>query len=196
MDGFQRRKEQKKRNILDAATALFMTYGIQKVSISEIAKEANVSQVTIYNYFENKHTLIHEVFIYYVDKALSDFEQVVHSDISFPEKLKQIIFTKREVAQQIHEEFYHYLMKEYSKEGNYIDKIYEEKTIPIFTKLFQEGMEQGYVDPTLSQEAILFYIQMLKDYIQKEEIYKKILPLTEEITSIFFYGIVGKKENE
>jgi len=35
---------------------------------------------------------------------------------------------------------------------------------------------------------------MLKDYMQREEVYQKVLPLTEEITNIFFYGIIGKKE--
>jgi AcrR family transcriptional regulator len=194
MDGFQRRKEQKKRNILEAATTLFMEYGIQKVSISEIAKEANVSQVTIYNYFENKHKLIHDVFIYYVDKASIDFEQIVFSDLPFPDKIKKLIFTKGEVAKQINEEFYQYMMKEYSSEGSYIEKIYAEKAIPYFTALFMEGKDQGYIDPNLSEEAILFYIKMLKDYIQREDVYQHILPLTEDITNIFFYGIIGKRE--
>ncbi|MFC0471095.1 TetR/AcrR family transcriptional regulator [Halalkalibacter kiskunsagensis] len=195
MDGFQRRKEQKKRNILEASLALFMEYGIQKVSISEIAKHANVSQVTIYNYFENKHTLIHEVFLYYIEKASRDFEQIVHDNIPFPDKIKKIIFNKKKIANQIHVEFYQYMMKEYSAEGNYIEKIYVEKAIPYFTLLFNEGKEQGYIDENLSNEAILFYIQMLKDYMQREDVHQKILPLTEDITNIFFYGIVGMRRD-
>ncbi|GAE24869.1 transcriptional regulator [Halalkalibacter wakoensis JCM 9140] len=195
MDGFQRRKEQKKRNILEAALTLFMDFGISKVSIAEIAKEAHVSQVTIYNYFESKHQLIHDVFIYYVDKASNDFEKIVYSDLPFPEKIKAIVFNKKEVAAQINEEFYQYLMKEYTTEGNYIEKIYVEKAVPYFTVLFKEGKEQGYIHPNLSDEAILFYVQMLKDYIQREDIYEKILPLTEDITNIFFYGIVGNQND-
>jgi AcrR family transcriptional regulator len=195
VDGFQRRKEQKKRHILEAALKLFLEYGIQKVSISEIAKEAHVSQVTIYNYFESKHKLIHEVFLYYVNKASSEFEQVIHSPVPFPEKVKKLIFNKKEVASQIHEEFYQYLMKEYSEEGDYIEKIYAEKAIPYFKELFKEGREQGYINPDLSFEAMLFYIQMMKDYLQREDVYSKVLPLTEDITNIFFYGIIGKKED-
>jgi len=194
MDGFQRRREQKKQDILEAALSLFMDYGIQKVSIAEIAKKANVSQVTIYNYFESKHKLIHDVFIYYVDKAFSNFEVVIKSEDPFPEKIKQIIFNKKEVASQINEEFYHYLMKEYSIEGNYIETIYNEKAVPYFSLLFQEGKDKGYIDASLSNEAIMFYVHMLKNYVQREDVYDKILPLTEEITNIFFYGIVGKKE--
>ncbi|WP_404433220.1 TetR/AcrR family transcriptional regulator [Sutcliffiella horikoshii] len=194
MDGFQRRREQKKQDILEAALALFMEYGVQKVSISEIAQKANVSQVTIYNYFESKHKLTSDVFGYYINKTSDDFEKLIHSDIPFPEKIKQIIFNKKEISKQIHEEFYHFMMKEYATEGNIIEKIYVEKALPYFAKLFEEGKEQGYVDPNLSQEAILFYVQMLKDYMQREEVYQKVLPLTEHITNIFFYGIIGKKE--
>ncbi|MGM0875685.1 MAG: TetR/AcrR family transcriptional regulator [Bacillota bacterium] len=193
MDGFQRRREQKKQDILEAALTLFMEFGIQKVSISEIARKANVSQVTIYNYFENKHKLIHDVFIYYVDKASNDFEKITYADIPFPEKIKKIIFNKREVAKHIHEELYQHLMKEYTTEGNYIEKLYTEKVIPYFIHLFNEGKEQGYVDPNLSNESILFYVKMLKDYFQREEVYQNILPLAEDITNIFFYGIVGKR---
>ncbi|MDV2686029.1 TetR/AcrR family transcriptional regulator [Alkalihalophilus lindianensis] len=196
MDGFERRREQKKQHILEASLELFMEYGIQKVSIAEIAKKANVSQVTIYNYFESKHKLIHDVFIYYVDQASATFEETVFSDIPFPDKIKKLIFNKKEVAKQINEEFYHYLMKEYTAEGNYIEKIYVEKALPYFTHLFKEGKEQGYVDPNLSDQAIIFYIQMLKEYVQREDVYKNILPLTEDITNIFFYGILGKREEE
>lgn len=194
MDGFQRRRELKKKNILDSALSLFMEYGIQKVSISEIAQKANVSQVTIYNYFESKHNLVRDVFIHYVDKAANDFEEVIYSDLPFPEKIQKLIFAKKEAATQIHEEFYQFMMKEYTTEGNYIEKVYIEKTIPYFKKLIEDGKQQGFVNQDLSAEAVLFYINMLKDYVQKEEVYEKILPLTEDITNIFFYGICGKKD--
>ncbi|GAA0342591.1 TetR/AcrR family transcriptional regulator [Bacillus carboniphilus] len=195
MDGFQRRREQKKLDILDASLNLFLKYGIQKVSISEIAKEANVSQVTIYNYFENKHKLIQEAFIYYVDKTMNEFEKVLNAEIPYPEKIKSIIFNKKEAATEINKEFYEYMMKQYSTEGNYIEQVYAQKALPAFIQLFEEGKQQGYVDPNLSNEAILFYVQMLKEYFQQEHVYQKAFPLTEEIASIFFYGVLGKRDH-
>ncbi|KOP77668.1 TetR/AcrR family transcriptional regulator [Cytobacillus solani] len=195
MDGFERRRVQKKMNILEAALALFMEYGVQKISIAEIAKEANVSQVTIYNYFDSKHNLVREVFLYYVEKAMDEFDQILNGDIAFPEKIKQIIFTKKETANQIHEDFYQYLMKEYTTGVNYIEKMYVEQIIPRLIDLFNEGKKQGHVDPNVSNEAILFFIQAVHEYIQREDVYQKILPLTEDIMRLMFYGIVGKKED-
>ena len=51
MDGFERRKEQKKESIRRAALELFQNYGFKKVSVNDIAERAGVSQVTIYNGF-------------------------------------------------------------------------------------------------------------------------------------------------
>ncbi|TMW72888.1 TetR/AcrR family transcriptional regulator [Alteribacter natronophilus] len=193
MDGFQQRREQKKKDILTAAHRLFMTHGIQKVSVSEIARTAGVSQVTIYNYFENKHTLVYESFLFYVDQAMKDFEATIQSDLPFPEKVKQLIFAKKETASRIHPEYYQYMMKEYTAdEGNMIEKVYAEKTMPALARLLEEGRREGFVDPSISQEAILFYLNILKDAMQREEVYERVLPLTEDITKIFFYGIVGR----
>ena len=97
MDGFERRRELKKRNILDAALNLFLTNGVQKVSIAEIASKAAVSQVTIYNYFESKDNLVHEVITYYVDRVWNDYEQLFNSSLPFYEKVKQIIFDKKKL---------------------------------------------------------------------------------------------------
>jgi AcrR family transcriptional regulator len=193
MDGFERRREQKKLDILEAALALFMEYGIKKISVVDIAKKANVSQVTIYNYFESKHNLIHEVFLYYINKTSAEFDQVVNSDLSFPEKIKKIIFDKKKIATEIHEELYQYFMREYTSEGSFIEKIYVEEALPRFIRLFEEGKEQGFVDPNLSNEAIIFFIHAINEYMQREDVYEKVLPLTEDIMNLIFFGIMGKK---
>ncbi len=196
MDGFQRRRERKKLDILEATLHLFMKFGVSSVSIANIAKEANVSQVTIYNYFDNKQNLIHEVMIYYADKEWIEYEKLVQSDMPFPEKIKLMIFIKKEAANNIHSDFYQDFMKQYTMGVfPYIEQLYKDKIFPSLINLFNEGREQGYVDPTLSNESILFYIQLLKDAMQREEVYQAILPMTEELIKIFFYGLIGRRED-
>src|SRR5690625_2664369 len=192
MNGFERRKEQKKKSILQASLNLFMKYGIQKVSISEIAKEAQVSQVTIYNYFGSKNELIQEVIIFYVDKVWEEYEQLFNSDIPFPEKIKQSIFEKTEVAGQINEEFFGYFMKEYTNGNSYLETFYQEQPFPRLIEFFNDAKEQGYIDPNMSNEAILVFIQMFAEYMRRDDVVPTLLPLTEDLTKLFFYGIVGK----
>ncbi|SDN76901.1 TetR/AcrR family transcriptional regulator [Alkalicoccus daliensis] len=196
MDGFERRRELKKKEILESALELFMGHGVNKVAVNEIAAKAGVSQVTIYNYFQSKDNLIHETIIYYVDKAWAEGLAVMDEDIAFPEKIQKLIFNKKQAAENIHEDFYIYFMKEYTSGTTYIEDFYHNKALPRLINLFDEGREQGYVDPEISNEAILFYIQMLQEQMQKEDVYSKILPLTEDIMKLLFYGISGKQKKD
>ncbi|MBC5636786.1 TetR/AcrR family transcriptional regulator [Ornithinibacillus sp. BX22] len=195
MDGFKRRSELKRTNILQSALDLFMKFGISKVSVAEIAKNANVSQVTIYNYFGSKDKLVDEVVVYYIEEIWSEFQKIIDSDIHISEKIKQIIFNKTTSASSINEEIYNYIIKDFSSgTGSYIEEFYTNKALPELINLFDEGKEQGYIDSTISNEAILIYIQMFREYLQQKHVYEQVLPYTEELTKMFFYGIVGYKE--
>ena len=46
---------------MDAALELFVTYGYQGTTISQIAKKASVSKGLLYNYFKSKEELLHEI---------------------------------------------------------------------------------------------------------------------------------------
>ncbi len=195
MNGFERRREQKTNDILEAALSLFLKYGVKKVSVAEIAKEADVSQVTIYNYFDSKDNLIREVIVHYVNKVWDEYIELLDSDLTFPEKVKKIIFDKTLIANQINEEFFQYFMKEYAEEDNYIITFYTEDVLPRLLQMFAEGKEEGYVDRSISDEAVLLYLQMFADYMRREEVAESMLPLTEDLTKLFFYGLTGKSED-
>lgn len=196
MDGFQRRRELKKSHILQAALALFMEFGVQKVSIKEIATKANVSQVTIYNYFGSKDQLIHEVIAFYINQELKRYEQIIYSDQPFQEKMKSIVFAKTETSKQINGNFFQTMMKKYQSDNSYIQEVYVNKALPMTMDLFNEGKKQGYIDPQLSNQSLLMYLQIFQEAMQREDIYQQILPLTEDIIKLFFYGIVGKDGRE
>lgn len=195
MDGFEKRRKQKKRDILEAALALFMEYGIQKVSITEIAKKANVSQVTIYNYFESKDNLVRLVFKFYVDEIWDEQKHLLVNDLPFNEKIKKIIFEKGIAANQISERFFQDFMKDYASGQSYVEEVYQKEALPLFIKLFNEGREQGYIDSEISDEAILFYLKMFQEYLQREDVAIMTLPIAEDLTKLFFYGITGRKED-
>jgi len=194
MDGFQRRRKQKENAILQAALTLFMDAGVQKVSIAEIAAKANVSQVTIYNYFESKDNLTQLVLKFYVDQIWEEQKEQLNSDLPFLDKIKQIAFSKSDYTTQFNSPFFQYFMDDYSTGKSYVEEVYTREAIPRMLALFNEGKEQGFIDPDMSNEAILVYMQMFKEYLQQKEVSLAILPITEDLTTLFFYGIAGKKE--
>ena len=61
----ERKKRETRQAISNIATRLFQERGFENVSVSEIADAANVSKMTVFNYFARKEDL-------YFDRGLSD----------------------------------------------------------------------------------------------------------------------------
>ena len=51
----------RKKMILEQSANMFFNYGIQHITMDDIAKKCGVSKKTIYKYFENKDDLLHQV---------------------------------------------------------------------------------------------------------------------------------------
>jgi len=55
----ERKKQQTRRQIFEAARGLFEKKGFDRVSVAEIARAADVSEVTVFNYFPTKEDLFY-----------------------------------------------------------------------------------------------------------------------------------------
>ena len=60
-EGLRERKKQKTRRLIsETARRLFAERGFEAVSVSEVAKDAEVSEATVFNYFPTKEDLVYE----------------------------------------------------------------------------------------------------------------------------------------
>ncbi|HKW69869.1 MAG TPA: TetR family transcriptional regulator [Candidatus Dormibacteraeota bacterium] len=55
----ERKKRQTRQQIFDAASRLFQEKGFDRVSVAEVARAADVSEVTVFNYFPTKEDLFY-----------------------------------------------------------------------------------------------------------------------------------------
>ena len=68
-----------KQKILDQTFELIMKYGIKSVSMDDISRGIGISKKTIYQYFENKKALIHEVIENHIIKDQKEISAIILS---------------------------------------------------------------------------------------------------------------------
>ena len=161
MNGFERRKEQKKENIIRAALDLFVQYGFKKVSINDIAVKANVSPVTIYNHYSNKDSLVFEVIRYQLGSMMESYKKIIYGNGTFPEKIQEIVFNKVEVASQFRGELAPMTLRDNNVYKQPIYEEFEQETMKITLDLFEEGKREGYIAKNISEQTLIIYFDIL-----------------------------------
>ncbi|MEC3608421.1 TetR/AcrR family transcriptional regulator [Bacillus glycinifermentans] len=194
MNGFEKRASLIKEKIKKATLELLKTWEPKRIRITDIARKANVSQVTIYNYFGSKEALLHEVFKDYIDQAVDEFTEYMNKDISVKEKIEHIILQKKEANREM---FTLTMIRELMIEDNemmdYIQTQYDEKIIPLMLQLIEDGHRSGEISPNITAQSFLVYMNMIIQHSKElGEAFEKNSHFTEEMLHLFFYGLCGR----
>ena len=194
MNGFERRKEQKKQSIIRAARDLFMKYGFKKVSVNDIAVKANVSPVTIYNHYNNKDNLVYEVIRYQLQTMMENYKNIIYGEGTFQEKIKTIVFNKVEVASQFSGELASMTLRNNAVTQQSVYDEFEQEAIKITLDLFEEGKKEGFLSKDISEQTLVIYLDILKTGIAAnsklntdEESYPRIV---RELNELILYGLL------
>lgn len=197
MDGFERRKERKKESIRQASVELFKAFGFQKVTIQDIAKKAGVSPATIYNHFGSKEGLVRDVVKRLLLETMEKYLAIMEGDRPFPEKLDLIIFDKTELSRQYEGELIQAVASSDPEIRNLVESL-AEKALEGMARLYEEGKRLGYVNPELSRESILLYIDVLRHgFMARADVFaapERNARLIRELSSLYLYGLLGKRE--
>ena len=190
MNGFQKRREKKMEDIIESALELFSKNGLKAVSIADIAKKANVSQVSIYNFFESKENLAKKVLFKIMDKAMEHLEILVNDDSSFKEKFEKMVSVSLDTASSIDENLY---QSEFLKDPIvqcFLEDYKQNKTVPLLMTLINQGKKEGHINSEISSESVLLYINSLNSVLQSDISKKARIDLGK----LFFYGLFGEKK--
>lgn len=193
MNGYERRTKAKKEAIINAARELFSEHGVTDVTIGEIAEKANVSQVTIYNYFKDKNALAGEALASYVDAAIREFEVILEKEIPFSEKLKSIVGIKHEMMLEVSSSYF----SKYAWEDKTLRQILKEaatkRAIHLYTEFIELGKNEGAIDQSIPSDAILSYFLSSISVIQNPGFFETSSEYKKGFLKLFLYGIIGKE---
>ncbi len=166
MNGFERRRQQKKDSILKAAKELFNQYGYNKVTIAEIARKASVSQVSIYNFFQSKENLKQVLLKKLINDSLIGIKKIMGSQASIKVKFEKIFSLKINFFKDLITHFFPKYIESNINEEKAAVEINKKIESQIFD-LVEDGKKQGLLDNSVSTQSISFFLEIIQYYFLK-----------------------------
>lgn len=189
---------QKYQDIVETAHQLFWKFGIRRVTIEEICREAGVSKMTFYRFFKNKIELARTVLDRIFGESKEKYQALMEQDIPFAEKVKQQVVMKFEGTKEISGE----LIKDIYSGWNQELKAYFEKTsnemIIMVRNDYIKAIEKGWIRKDVKVDFIFYMSQKMAEMATDPAlmgIYNSAQELIMEFMNMLFYGILPR-ENE
>jgi AcrR family transcriptional regulator len=180
------------------ALELFAAHGMEKVSVDEIAAQANVSKVTLYKYFGSKDDLYAAVVNMFIDETLAATEKVFNSELDFLEKLKFALLSKVNTSPLVS---WTYLLQVWEKDGQLTENFaqtLQNKVKALIYKLFEEGQRTGFIDANLSFELFYLYSEIFRAGLKAKSLDLESTLADkgsiETLVNLHFFGLIKKRD--
>jgi AcrR family transcriptional regulator len=185
---------------IEKSTTKLLSLPLNDIKIADIAKLANVSQVSIYNYYGSKEALLKATIIRLMDHQYEETKQMLSSDIPFNEKIKELFIRKKNGLDIINLEMFTALMKTDPELHELVLDFTKNKSFKLLISLIDEGRSLGLVRNEVQNKTLFIYIQVLSQaflnmdqttsqYIQQKEV-------VDEIMNIFLYGLLKQEDSD
>ena len=195
MNQYQKTTEKKKQAIIQAALQLFKEKGFKETSIKSIAEVAEVSPVSIYNYFGSKDNLVALCVNDLFEEIAQQAEDILKSNLAFNTKLDQALeLCQEKMSQQISDYFEDKTVRDPAF-SSLLTKAITAKKRDIYRTYINLGKEEGLIDRDLSTELILNVMDALNSVGNQLAHSDNLETDVKKIHQIFLYGILGKKKS-
>lgn len=194
LNGFEKRREEKEKQILEATFNLLNTNASQEnITMEKIAKEAHVGKTTIFKYFDSKENLIRKVFQSYIEQLIEDAREIVYDDRPFEETLIALSQNKinylNKITQQFYLELMNYITEKNDNELSLLMRQFTKENQNMMLDLFHRGRKEGKVALKYSDEFLINFFQTLIEGMSKPYVYERMKPYTAEWTEILIKGV-------
>lgn len=146
--------EDKKQEIIEKARTLYSHYGIRSVTMDDIVKELGISKKTLYQYFEDKSTLVADVLDCEKNLRMKEFSEVKADVSDAMEEMLQFYSLQQKMIKENNPSFIYDLKKYYPKIHN---EFMEKKRKVIYESVvgnLKRGKKEGLYRVDLDEEIV------------------------------------------
>ena len=202
MDGFEKRRNNKKKAIIQTALGLFDQYGYEKVSMTDIAEKARVSRASIYNFFESKDNLRRIIIKDILDDSVEKVQKLLEEQSSFIDKISEYIKIRTWYYGKHSLKFFFDTVESDPELQQYLDD-FTVTHRQLLMKFIDEGKRSGVFSTDISNIAVEMYIDIFQTYflqnMNNREIHDRLErnpKLAEEINMLLLDGLIQRNNRK
>ncbi|HET7615306.1 MAG TPA: hypothetical protein VFK27_00020, partial [Bacillales bacterium] len=108
---------------------------------------------------------------------------------------KQMILEEVRYAEELDPDFLKALISNDPEIKQMLDEFYKNTYLPALIEFFDQGRKEGYVNPDISNEALIAYMNIFKDGFRPDILNDREQNprLAKEMITLFFYGLLEKR---
>lgn len=192
----KRKGSDKYFRIIEAATKVFARKGFYQAKVSEIAKEANVADGTIYIYFQNKDHILISLFEEQMDAVINNMIESLN-DLSDPvKKLEKFAFTHLKLIEE-NKDMAEIIQVEIRQSSKFMKEYKNEKFLQylnVIEDIVREGQAKGLfkesVIPGVAKRAFFGALdEMSRFWVLSSRKKYDIKTASKQISEFFVEGI-------
>jgi TetR/AcrR family fatty acid metabolism transcriptional regulator len=196
----KKKTSDKYRRIIEAAIKVFAKNGFYNSKVSEIAREAQVADGTIYLYFQNKDDILISLFEEVMQDVLDRVRAAIAQETNPARKLERfaqahlsLVEENQEVSEIIQVE-----VRQSSKFMRGYDNIKFVNYLNIISEIIREGQAQGLfrsdVKPGIAKRAFFGALDEMSRYWVLSSVKKySIFTAAREISVFFLQGMLTER---
>lgn len=189
MNKYEIRTNNKKQAILKASLDLFRKNGFINTNIKEIAALANVSQVSIYNYFGSKNLLVKEAISSIMDNIVSAATEILDLSVPFPEKVTKVLALCSDDLNRYIGEFFSAAALQDTQTIQLIIDSFTDKKFELYKRFIEKGKSEKALDDTIPTSTYLDYIKAFDNIGNTPKYQNETAKYREDLQKLFLNGL-------
>ncbi|MBM4333867.1 MAG: TetR/AcrR family transcriptional regulator [Deltaproteobacteria bacterium] len=194
------KEENKHQKIIKAAVKVFAEKGFYNARVSEIAKEANVADGTIYLYFKNKDDILISLFEEEFGKLVENMRKEINKEKDALQKIKRFAVSHLSFVakqQQLAEVFGVEVRQSSKFMKEYINKPFIEY-LNLIRSVIIEGQEAGLIrkdlTPGIMKRAVFGALdEMSRYWVLSSKKKHSVDEAALQISDVFIWGMMSEE---
>jgi TetR/AcrR family fatty acid metabolism transcriptional regulator len=195
------RNGEKYHRIIAAATKVFARKGFFHAKVSDIAKEAQVADGTIYLYFENKDDILISLFEEQMKAVLENMVQQISEEKDAIKKIEKFALTHLKLI-ELNKNMAEIIQVELRQSTKFMKEYKNEKFMQylnLISDVIREGQEQGLfkkdIIPDIAKRAFFGALdEMSRFWVLSSHKKYDIETAAKQISEYFLYGLIKRPD--